>query len=79
VNITQIIFKTGNITETADGTLTTPTLLPNRYPLLNIGANVTIFCPWNWTLYLDQNLTITVQTAEGFSVSQTLQIPPSTP
>jgi hypothetical protein len=79
VNITQIIFKRGNITETADGTLTTPTLLPNRYPLLNIGANVTIFCPWNWTLYLDQNLTITVQTAEGFSVSQTLQIPPSTP
>jgi hypothetical protein len=74
VNITQIVFKTGNITETADGTLTTPTLLTSGY-LLNIGANVTIFCPWNWALYLDQNLTITVQTAQGFSVSQTLQIP----
>jgi hypothetical protein len=78
VNITQIVFKTGNVTETADGTLTTPTLLPSGY-ILNIGSNVTIFCPWNWVLYLDQNLTITVQTAQGFSVSQTLQIPKSAP
>lgn len=78
VNVTQIIFKTGNITETIDGTLTHPTLLPNEY-VLNIGSNVTILCPWNWALYSNQNLTITVQTAEGFSITQTLQIPEPTP
>jgi hypothetical protein len=78
VNVTQIIFKTGNITNTIDGTLTHPTLLPNGY-VLNIGLNVTIFCPWNWTLYSNQSLTITVQTAEGFGISQTLQTPESTP
>jgi hypothetical protein len=74
VNVTQIIFKTENITNTIDGALTHPTLLPNGY-VLNIGLNVTILCPWNWTLYSKQNLTITMQTAEGFSISQTLPIP----
>jgi hypothetical protein len=74
VNVTQIIFKTGNITDTIDGTLTYPALSPNGY-ILDIGANVTILCPWNWALYTNQNLTITVRTVEGFSVSQTLQIP----
>ena len=74
VNVTQIIFKTGNITDTIDGTLTYPTLSPNGY-ILGIGANVMILCPWNWALYTNQNLTITVRTAEGFTVSQTLQIP----
>jgi hypothetical protein len=78
VNVTQITFKIGNITNTIDGTLTHPTLLPNGY-VLNIGLNVTILCPWNWTLYSKQNLTITVQTKEGFSVSQTLQIPEASP
>jgi hypothetical protein len=67
VNVTQIIFKTGNITNTIDGALTNPILLPNGY-VLNIGSNV-ILCPWNWALYSNQNLTITVQTAEGFSIS----------
>ena len=74
VNVTQIIFKIGNITNTIDGTLTNPTLLPNGY-VLNIDSNVTIVCPWNWTLYSNQNLTITVQTAEGFSISQAVPIP----
>jgi hypothetical protein len=78
VNVTQIIFKIGNVTDTIDGKLTYPALFPTGY-VLNIGANVTILCPWNWALYPSQNLTITVQTAEGFSVSQTLQIPESTP
>jgi hypothetical protein len=78
VNITQIIFHIGNITNTIDGTLTNPTLVPNGY-VLNIGSNVAIVCPWNWTLYSNQNLTITVQTVEGFSISQTLQIPVPTP
>jgi len=76
VIVTQIIFKTGNTTVTIDGTLTNPALVPNGYTL-TVGANVTILCPWNWTLYQNQDLTITVQTAEGFSISQTFQIPPT--
>jgi hypothetical protein len=76
VNITQLIFKTGNIIDTIDGTLTNPTLVPNGY-VLDIGSNVAIVCPWNWALYSNQDLTIIVQTAEGFST--TLQIPVPTP
>ena len=76
VKITQIIFKTENTTTSIDGALTKPALVPNGYILI-VGANVTILCPWNWTLYPNQDLTITVQTAEGFSISQTFQIPPT--
>jgi len=78
VNVTQIILKVGNSTNTVDGALTLPTLLPKGY-VLAVGSNVTIVCPWNWSLYSMQNLTITVQTKEGFSASQTLQIPASSP
>jgi len=77
VKVTQIIFKTENTTDTINGALTNPTLVPNGYTL-TVGANATILCPWNWILYQNQNLTITVQTAEGFSISQTFQIPEST-
>ena len=76
VTITQIIFKTENTTATIDEALTNPALVPNGY-ILAVNANVTILCPWNWTLYPNLDLTITVQTAEGFSISQTFQIPPT--
>jgi hypothetical protein len=76
VTITQIIFKTENTTATIDGALTNPVLVPSGY-ILAVNANVTILCPWNWTLYPNLDLTITVQTAEGFSISQTFQIPPT--
>jgi hypothetical protein len=78
VTITQIIFETENTTYVIDGTLTNPKLIPDGYSLA-IGANVTIVCPWNWTLNPNQDVTITVQTAEGFSISQTFQIPESIP
>lgn len=76
VTITQIIFKTENTTATIDRALTNPVLVPSGY-ILAVNANVTILCPWNWTLYPNLDLTITVQTAEGFSISQTFQIPPT--
>jgi len=74
VTITQIIYETGNTTDVIDGTLANPKLVPDGY-LLIVGANVTIVCPWNWTLYPNQDLTIIVQTAAGFSLSQTFKIP----
>jgi hypothetical protein len=30
---------------------------------------------WNWDLYSSQNLTITVQTSDGLTVSQTFTTP----
>jgi hypothetical protein len=78
VNVTLVIFNVGNTTDTIDGTLTNPMLSPDGY-LLNKGENATIVCPWNWILYADQTLTITVQTAEGFSISETIQIPVPSP
>jgi len=74
VTIIQIIFEAENATDNIDGTLTSPNLIPDGYVLI-VDANVTITCPWNWILYPNQDLTIIVQTAEGFSISQTFQIP----
>ncbi len=76
VTITQIIFKTENTTATIDRALTNPVLVPNGY-ILAVNANITRLCPWNWTLYPNLDLTITVQTVEGFSISQAFQIPPT--
>jgi len=78
VTIAQIIFETENATDVIDGTLTNPILLPDGYVLI-VDANVTITCPWNWALYPNQDLTITMQIAEGVSVSQTFHIPESVP
>ncbi len=78
VTITRIVFATGNVTENADGTLTNPLLVPVGYVLV-ADTNVTISCPWNWLRFPNQNLTITVYTAEGFSASLTIQIPEYTP
>jgi hypothetical protein len=76
--ITQIVFVTQNATETADGTLTSPALAPSGC-LVSIGTSVTIVCPWHWTTYLGQDLTIRVNAAEGFTASLTIQIPDSLP
>ena len=75
VTITQIIFKTENATDSIDGTISVPQFAPNGY-MLAVGTNVTIVCQWNWTPYLikDKVLTVTVQMADGTTVSQTYHI-----
>jgi len=78
VTITQLVFETQNTADIIDGTLTIPSLKPDGCVLL-AGTNTTVVCPWNWSLYLSQDLTITVQTADGYSISETFQIPESTP
>jgi hypothetical protein len=74
VTISNITFTVANSTFTIDGTLTIPQIAPNG-TLLVIDSNVTIVCLWNWNSYHGETLTITVQTEEGFEVSQTFQIP----
>jgi hypothetical protein len=68
VNITQIVVETENATYTIDGTLTSPTIEPGGY-MLTVGANVTIYCPWNWNLHSGQTVKITAYTAEDIRVS----------
>jgi len=74
VNITQIIVETENATYMIDGTITSPTIEPDGY-ILTIGANVTIYCPWNWNLNSGQTVTITAHTAEDFRAMKTTTTP----
>jgi len=76
--LVKVIFETENQTYEVDGTLTNPPLTPNG-SVLRKGDNVTIACPWNWTLYPASDLTVTVQTEDGSSISQTFKIPDYTP
>jgi len=75
VTTKRITLETENGTREIDGALTYPRLLPNGYFLIT-GENVTIVCPWDYTLYLHAKLTVTVYTAEGFQASKTWQLYP---
>lgn len=74
LTITQITFATPNKTDTIDGTISIPQFAPVGY-LLTIGYVVTFKCLWNWSLYPSQNLTITVLTSDGLTISQTFTTP----
>jgi uncharacterized protein YjbI with pentapeptide repeats len=71
--ITQISVTTNNATSPIDGTLTVPKIGSNGY-LLSIGTEVTFVCPWDWSPYVTQNVTFTVQTAEGPAFSATFTV-----
>lgn len=73
VNITKIIFETGNKTYEIDLALTCPKLAPSRYSL-RIGENITIVCLWDYTT-LGPTIKVTVYTAEDFQVSRTWHVP----
>jgi len=69
-NITQISVTANNVTSLIDGTLAVPSIGSSGY-LLPIGDETTFVCPWNWSLYAGQNVTFTVQPAQGPPVSAT--------
>lgn len=71
-SITQISVTANNVTSLIDGTLAVPMVGSNGY-LLSIGTEVTFVCPWDWSPYSGQNVTFTVQTAEGQTFSATFQ------
>jgi hypothetical protein len=74
LNITQITIGVKSAIYSIDGTLTNPAISPHGCQLA-VNSTIVIVCPWNWTLYLGQEVTVTVQTAEGYNISQTFQIP----
>ena len=69
-NITQIFIQTENGTQAVDGTISYPQINPQY--LLAAGTGQTITCPWNWSPYAGQNVTVIVQTADGFQASITV-------
>jgi chaperonin cofactor prefoldin len=72
-SITQISVTANNLTKLIDGTVAVPSISTSGY-LLPIGNKVTFVCPWNWGLYSGQNVTFTVQLAQGKSVSVTFKV-----
>lgn len=72
-NITQISVTANNTTSFVDGTLAVPRIGSSGY-LLSIGAEVPLVFPWDWSPYSGQNVTFTMQTAEGTTVSATFQV-----
>jgi hypothetical protein len=69
-NITRISVLTANTTQLIDGTLCFPAITPGGYQLA-AGTEATIVCPLSWNQYSGSNVTVTVQTAEGFQASKT--------
>jgi hypothetical protein len=72
-NITQISVTANNVTSLIDETLVVPSISSSGY-LLPIGNEVTFVCPWNWSVYLGQNVTFTVQATQGPPASATFQV-----
>lgn len=71
--IVQIFVQTQNGTQPIDGTLSYPKISPQGYPVV-AGTEQTITCPWDWSPYVGTNVTVVVQTADGFQVSTTLKV-----
>jgi len=71
-NITQVFIQSENGTQTIDGTISYPQISP-QYPL-TAGTEQTFTCPWNWSPYAGQDVTVIVQTADGFQASMTLKV-----
>jgi hypothetical protein len=72
-NITQIFIQTENATQTIDGTISNPKMSPSGYPLV-VGNEITVVCPWDWSPYVGNDVTVIVGTADGFQASTTLKV-----
>jgi len=71
--ITQIYIRTENGTLPVDGTISSPKISPSGYPLV-AGTEIPVVCPWDWTPYVGKDVTVIVQTADGFQSSTTLKV-----
>jgi hypothetical protein len=71
--IVQIFIQTQNGTQPIDGTISYPKISPQGYPVV-AGTEQTITCPWDWSQYVGMNVTVVVQTADGFQASTTLKV-----
>jgi len=76
LNVTKISAIVGNHTirewTTENGTAVNP---PIPFTL-NKGSTETFVCPWNWTQYRDENVTVIIYTLQGFMANHTQATPP---
>jgi hypothetical protein len=76
LNVTKISAIVGNQTirewTTENGTAVNP---PIPFTL-NKSSTETFACPWNWTQYRDENVTVIVYTLQGFVANYTQATPP---
>jgi hypothetical protein len=72
-NVTQVFVTANNVTSPIDGTLAVPRI-PSEESVLSIGTEVVFVCPWDWSPYIGQSVTFTVQTAAGPTFSATFQV-----
>lgn len=71
-NVTRIIVTLEDGTNIEiNGTQASPKLPC----IININENKTFVCPWNWTSFQNNNITITVYTVEGYSTKTFLKTP----
>lgn len=73
MNITQVFVTVDNATYSVDGTITSPKIGPAGF-ILSAGDEITFVCPWNWTPYVGEDVTVTVETAEGFQISTGIKV-----
>jgi len=79
ITIANSAFSTKNVTINSISIVTTNTttsiaLGPKGRPI-NIGAETTITCPYNWHDVTTQQVEITIETVEQITISQSIQIP----
>lgn len=76
VNITRIAVAMGNLT-VREWTVENGTYVEPAIPYtLSSSSSVTFACPWNWTEHRDKNVTIVIDTLQGFTAWRTQVTPP---
>lgn len=76
LNVTKISVIVGNQT-IREWTVENGTAVNPPIPFtLNKSSTETFVCPWNWTEYRDENVTVIVYTLQGFTANYTQATPP---
>jgi len=69
--IIQISISNGSSTMPLDGTISIPKIGTTASQII-IGTETTFVCPWDWSPFANQEVTIIVNTSDGLQVSTTL-------
>jgi hypothetical protein len=77
-NITRISIQTQNGTISFDGTVAQPKFGTQGYNI-TIGNETTFTCPVDWAPYFGQNVTVIVQSADGFQATTDVQVSSTPP
>jgi len=76
LNVTEIAVMMGNLTIHEWTEENGPAVNPPIPFTLNKNSTETVMCPWNWTEYRGLNITVIVDTLQGFTANYTQITPP---